>query len=164
MARDATGATLAGQQVLQPARVDSLTGLVNDTLGHDAGDELLKVMAARLSALLRGVDRLARPAGLARLVRLAGLAGLAGLARLAGLVRLAGLARLVRVGGDDFVVLLDRETDRAGSSKVASRLLTGAIAAPAAVRLGGLSQSLRVFRACPSSASKGPRSRRKAQP
>ena len=140
MARDATGATLAGQQVLQPARVDSLTGLVNDTLGHDAGDELLKVTAARLSALLRGVDRLARPAGL------------------------AGLARLVRVGGDDFVVLLDRETARARSSKVASRLLTGAIAAPAAVRLGGLSQSLRVFRACPSSASKGTRSRRKAQP
>ena len=149
MARDATGATLAGQQVLQPARVDSLTGLVNDTLGHDAGDELLKVMAARLSALLRGVDRLARPAGLARLARL---------------VRLAGLARLVRVGGDDFVVLLDRETARARSSKVASRLLTGAIAAPAAVRLGGLCQSLRVFRACPSSASKGTRSRRKAQP
>jgi len=140
VARDATGATLAGQQVLQPARVDSLTGLVNDTLGHDAGDELLKVTAARLSALLRGVDRLARPAGL------------------------AGLARLVRVGGDDFVVLLDRETARAGSSKVASRLLTGAIAAPAAVRLGGLSQSLRVFRACPSSASKRTRSRRKAQP
>ena len=137
MARDATGATLAGQQVLQPARVDSLTGLVNDTLGHDAGDELLKVTAARLSALLRGVDRLARP---------------------------AGLARLVRVGGDDFVVLLDRETARDRSSKVASRLLTGAIAAPAAVRLGGLSQSLRVFRACPSSASKGTRSRRKAQP
>jgi len=143
VARDATGATLAGQQVLQLARVDSLTGLVNDTLGHDAGDELLKVMAARLSALLRGVDRLAR---------------------LARLVRLAGLARLVRVGGDDFVVLLDRETARARSSKVASRLLTGAIAAPAAVRLGGLSQSLRVFRACPSSASKGTRSRRKAQP
>jgi len=137
VARDATGATLAGQQVLQPARVDSLTGLVNDTLGHDAGDELLKVTAARLSALLRGVDRLARP---------------------------AGLARLVRVGGDDFVVLLDRETARARSSKVASRLLTGAIAAPAAVRLGGLSQSLRVFRACQNSASKGTRSRRKAQP
>lgn len=37
--------------------------IVNDTLGHDAGDELLTVMAARLSALLRGADILARLGG-----------------------------------------------------------------------------------------------------
>ena len=36
---------------------------VNDTLGHDAGDALLKVMAGRLTSLLRGVDRLARLGG-----------------------------------------------------------------------------------------------------
>jgi diguanylate cyclase (GGDEF)-like protein len=124
VASDVTAATLAGQQVLQLARYDSLTGLanrhmfhedldralqrgadqaagfallfidldrfkyVNDTLGHDAGDELLKVMARRLSSLLRGVDRLAR------------------------------------LGGDEFVVLLDHVTDPAALSKVASRLLT----------------------------------------
>ena len=124
VASDVTAATLAGQQVLQLARFDSLTGLanrhmfhedldralqrsaaqasgfallfidldrfkyVNDTLGHDAGDELLKVMARRLSALLRGADRLAR------------------------------------LGGDEFVVLLDHVTDPAALSKVASRLLT----------------------------------------
>ena len=124
VASDVTAATLAGQQVLQLARYDSLTGLanrhmfhedleralqrsadqasgfallfidldrfkyVNDTLGHDAGDELLKVMARRLSSLLRGADRLAR------------------------------------LGGDEFVVLLDHVTDPAALSKVASRLLT----------------------------------------
>ena len=124
VASDVTAATLAGQQVLQLARFDSLTGLanrhmfhedldralqrsaaqasgfallfidldrfkyVNDTLGNGAGDELLKVMARRLSALLRGVDRLAR------------------------------------LGGDEFVVLLDHVTDPAALSKVASRLLT----------------------------------------
>ena len=136
VASDVTDATLAGLQVLQLARFDSLTGLanrnmfhneldralqraalqrtgfallfidldrfkfVNDTLGHDAGDELLKVMAARLSALLRGVDRLAR------------------------------------LGGDEFVVLLDHVTDPAALSKVASRLLTE-LAEP--LRLGGRS-------------------------
>jgi diguanylate cyclase (GGDEF)-like protein/PAS domain S-box-containing protein len=124
VARDVTATTVAGQQVLQLARFDSLTGLanrnmfhqdldralrrgaaqdtgfallfidldrfkyVNDTLGHDAGDELLKVTSTRLSSLLRGADRLAR------------------------------------LGGDEFVVLLDNVTDPATLSKVASRLLT----------------------------------------
>jgi diguanylate cyclase (GGDEF)-like protein/PAS domain S-box-containing protein len=36
---------------------------INDTLGHDAGDDLLKVMAARLSGLLRGADMVARLGG-----------------------------------------------------------------------------------------------------
>jgi diguanylate cyclase (GGDEF)-like protein len=36
---------------------------VNDTLGHDAGDELLKVMARRLSALLRAWTVVARLGG-----------------------------------------------------------------------------------------------------
>lgn len=37
--------------------------LVNDTAGHDAGDLLLKVVAKRLSAVLRGSDRLYRLGG-----------------------------------------------------------------------------------------------------
>lgn len=36
---------------------------INDTLGHDAGDDLLKVMAGRLSGLLRGADMVARLGG-----------------------------------------------------------------------------------------------------
>ncbi|MDH4390567.1 MAG: EAL domain-containing protein [Aquabacterium sp.] len=139
VACDVTEATVAGQQVLQLARFDSLTGLanrnmfhaeldralrrsaqdgtgfallfidldrfkfVNDTLGHDAGDALLKVMATRLSSLLRGADRLAR------------------------------------LGGDEFVVLLDHVTDPATLSKVASRLLTE-LAEP--LELGGHSMQV----------------------
>ncbi len=139
VASDVTAATVAGQQVLQLARFDGLTGLanrnlfqdeldralerarldqsgfallfidldrfkfVNDTLGHAAGDELLKVMAARLGALLRGADRLAR------------------------------------LGGDEFVVLLDHVTDPAALSKVASRLLTE-LAEP--LQLGGRSMQV----------------------
>ena len=36
---------------------------INDTLGHAAGDDLLKVMASRLAALLRGADLVARLGG-----------------------------------------------------------------------------------------------------
>jgi diguanylate cyclase (GGDEF)-like protein len=36
---------------------------VNDTLGHDIGDELLKAVAARLNTILRSIDTIARVSG-----------------------------------------------------------------------------------------------------
>jgi diguanylate cyclase (GGDEF)-like protein/PAS domain S-box-containing protein len=60
---------------------------VNDTLGHRAGDELLRLVAARLQRRLRAHDLLAR------------------------------------VGGDEFVVLLEHLDDRAQARAVAKELI-----------------------------------------
>jgi diguanylate cyclase (GGDEF)-like protein len=60
---------------------------VNDTLGHDAGDRLLRSVAARLSATLREADTIAR------------------------------------IGGDEFVVLVEGGTPTGSPEFVAERLL-----------------------------------------
>jgi len=70
---------------------------VNDTLGHGAGDDLLRQIAQRLSTALRPGDAVAR-------------AGDDG-------------STAARLGGDEFVVLLDRVASQKDVTRVAQRLL-----------------------------------------
>jgi diguanylate cyclase (GGDEF)-like protein len=60
---------------------------VNDTIGHEAGDELLRVVARRFQGVLRAGDTVGR------------------------------------MGGDEFVVLLDGDDDEVGAEAIAERLL-----------------------------------------
>ncbi len=71
--------------------------LVNDSLGHEAGDELLRQVAGRLRAALRSGDDVAR------------------------LEEAPSTA--ARIGGDEFVVLLERLRHVDDASLVAERLL-----------------------------------------
>jgi len=68
---------------------------VNDTLGHGAGDELLRQVAQRLSLALRPGDAVARMEG----------------------------TMAARLGGDEFVVVLDGVADVARAGVIAHRLL-----------------------------------------
>jgi diguanylate cyclase (GGDEF)-like protein/PAS domain S-box-containing protein len=70
---------------------------VNDTLGHEAGDELLKVLAARLQSAAAGVDTVAR------------------------------------VGGDEFLVLLNESPDD-GTGMAALRSIMDAVVLPLQVQ------------------------------
>jgi diguanylate cyclase (GGDEF)-like protein/PAS domain S-box-containing protein len=67
---------------------------VNDTLGHDAGDELLKAVAERLQAQLRETDILSRREN-----------------------------TLARLGGDEFILILTDLADPMDSVTVAERIL-----------------------------------------
>ncbi|AIY42269.1 diguanylate cyclase/phosphodiesterase (GGDEF & EAL domains) with PAS/PAC sensor [Collimonas arenae] len=60
--------------------------IINDTLGHDAGDELLQEAALRLQSVLRPVDR------------------------------------VVRLGGDEFTLLLDSVSSQEEVAQVAARI------------------------------------------
>lgn len=71
---------------------------VNDTLGHDAGDELLRQVAARIQGVLRGSDVLVR-------------------SREEG-----NRNTIARLGGDEFVVLLNSMRRAEDGAKVAQRL------------------------------------------
>ena len=73
---------------------------VNDTLGHAAGDELLRRVAERLRSSLRQRDDSVPPAG--------------------GGVRVGDIARL---GGDEFMVLLPSLRSPADAGTVAERLI-----------------------------------------
>ncbi|MBK6863761.1 MAG: EAL domain-containing protein [Ideonella sp.] len=72
--------------------------LVNDSLGHDVGDELLRQIAQRLRAALREGDALSR-------------------------VEESGAHTAARIGGDEFVILLDGIRGVEDAELVARRLL-----------------------------------------
>ncbi len=67
---------------------------VNDTLGHAAGDELLKAVAERLRSYLRESDTVGRHN-----------------------------TTLARLGGDEFTILLTNLTDPVGAATVAERII-----------------------------------------
>ncbi|MDP1717316.1 MAG: GGDEF domain-containing protein [Burkholderiales bacterium] len=78
---------------------------INDTLGHDAGDELLKAVANRLRETVRDHDTIGRD------------------------VWHNTSDSIARFGGDEFVILLDRLNDVRNAAQVGARILS-ALALP----------------------------------
>jgi diguanylate cyclase (GGDEF)-like protein/PAS domain S-box-containing protein len=76
---------------------------INDSLGHDAGDQLLQVMAARLRELLRESDLVARLGGDEFVVLLEGCADATALTQVARKA-LTAIAEPVRIEGRNFQV------------------------------------------------------------
>ncbi len=74
---------------------------VNDTLGHGAGDELLRVVSDRLSSSIRTADTLSRT----------------------GIDPEPGIRTIARLGGDEFIVMLNDVAGVADASTVARRLV-----------------------------------------
>jgi diguanylate cyclase (GGDEF)-like protein/PAS domain S-box-containing protein len=68
--------------------------VINDSLGHDAGDRLLIAIAERLATAIRGIDTLSR----------------------------VEPDQVARLGGDEFVVLLDTIRDPADAIRVCQRI------------------------------------------
>ena len=71
---------------------------VNDTLGHALGDDLLKVVAARISEVLRPSDMLARAES-------------------------DGVESVARIGGDEFCLILKSIASPVSAGRVAQRIL-----------------------------------------
>jgi diguanylate cyclase (GGDEF)-like protein/PAS domain S-box-containing protein len=84
---------------------------INDTLGHDAGDMLLKAVAERIGACVRETDWLLRGS------------------------EMSNSSMLARLGGDEFVVLLSPIARPEDAAKVASRILE-ALARPVSLKRG----------------------------
>jgi len=74
--------------------------VVNDSLGHDAGDDLILQVAARLSTSLRQEDLVTR----------------------SNVPSFDGSETLARLGGDEFTILLDDLRDGYGAVRVAERI------------------------------------------
>jgi diguanylate cyclase (GGDEF)-like protein len=74
--------------------------VINDSLGHDMGDLLLRQISARLHQTLRQVDTISRPAGEA-----------------------APHSTAARLGGDEFILLLEGLRAERDAARVAERIL-----------------------------------------
>src|SRR6202034_3278687 len=70
--------------------------LVNDSLGHDIGDELLVEISRRLVKVMRPPDSVCKP---------------------------EEISTAARLGGDEFVILADDLKDDADAGRIAQRLL-----------------------------------------
>jgi diguanylate cyclase (GGDEF)-like protein len=73
---------------------------VNDTLGHHAGDELLRQISERIRSMVRQQDYLARPEELDPTLNV-----------------------VSRIGGDEFVVLISQMSHAVEASKIAQRII-----------------------------------------
>lgn len=77
--------------------------VLNDSLGHSAGDELLIGIGRRLTTSLRSMDMISRPRGLGR-------------------PDVVVDNTVARLGGDEFTILLDDIRDPADAVRVAERI------------------------------------------
>ena len=77
--------------------------LVNDTLGHEAGDRVLRVIAARLSQIVRGDDTVARLGGDEFVLLLGEIEGESGVAQLLERL-LVDVARPIAIDGESATV------------------------------------------------------------
>ena len=82
---------------------------VNDTLGHGAGDELLRVVSTRLSNSIRGLDSITRCS------------------------EEQGPNSIARLGGDEFIVMLS-EVNRVADAAGVARRLVEALSEPLTVQ------------------------------
>jgi diguanylate cyclase (GGDEF)-like protein len=82
---------------------------INDTLGHDAGDSMLREVARRLTDCLRASDGVSRDFGSAD--------------------GAAAIGSVARIGGDEFTILLP-EVNRADDAAVVARRVLAALSKP----------------------------------